>query len=106
MYFDANEILFRHAGGDLCGGFAHAEADFKNRRCSAAKCLVYIQRCFGIRNKKLRPQLVDRAGLRSRQATGACDEAADAVFGRIVKERLLAVVGCVVGHAGCLVYGK
>ncbi len=75
----------------------HAGADFKDGRRMASERLVDIQQALVIRNAELRSELLQRTRLPGRYAPGARDEAADAMFGRIVEEGF---AGFVFGHAG------
>jgi hypothetical protein len=104
MHFDADEIFVRHAGSDFGRGFAHAETDFQDRSARCGRMPGDIKRrLWRTAMQKLRTQRFDRAFLRGRQASCARDETANAVFGRVVKKRLVvSVVGCVIGHAECL----
>jgi len=95
MHFDADEILLRHALGDVRGGVAHAEADFKDDRRAAPEGLRKVERRLGVVDHELRPQFFERARLRDRQPSRAGDEAADAVFGRVVQHRAVRGIG---GH--------
>ena len=97
MHFDTNEILFRHATGNLGRGLTHAKADFENRRRGTPERLIDIQQRLCVGNQELRSEGLDRARLCNRQASCTGDEAANAMLGRIVKKRLRrSIVGCVI----------
>src|SRR5690606_31852055 len=99
MYFDADEILVRHASGDGCSGFTHAETDLENHRCFATKHCFCIQLRLVIRQGKAWAEFVKCACLCVGDTACPGDNAKDTMFGRIVEKRLLAVVDGVVGHA-------
>jgi drug/metabolite transporter (DMT)-like permease len=85
MHFHADEVLLRHQLGDVGGGAAHAETDFQDHWRLAAKGLFEVQRFLLVLDHELRAEIAQRTLLRRGQASRARDEAADAVFGRVIE---------------------